>query len=167
MAQMTVRSIARAGVVAGLLTLGAGLAFTYGSAFAVGDWWSAPQPWIGIGLTLLTVGLALVGAFGLLLVFVEPLGWWRLLALPAALYVAAIWFFYVVAGVPTTGGGGRARDVPTILYSVPDWLVITVIATLAILLPFAGRPLSRAAGALFGTREPSTDRPHASRSKAR
>lgn len=127
------RRIGRIGLISGLAILAVGLLLTGGSALLAGDWWLARQPWIGFGLTLLVVGLAATAVFSLLLDAVEPLGWYRLLAVPPALLVALLWAFWLVVGLPTSGGPDR--DVPTILYSVPEMLVVVVIATLLIALP--------------------------------
>ena len=82
-------------------------------------------------------GLAGTAAFGLLLVVVEPLGWWRLAALPPALLVGGFWAFVLIVGLPTTGG--TDFDVPTILYSLPSALMVLLVATLAIaLVPVVG-----------------------------
>jgi hypothetical protein len=106
----SLRSIARGGLAIGLLALLGGAAATGGSALMAGDWWLARQPLIGIGLTMLVVGLALTAVFALLLDAIEPLGWLRLLAIPPALLVGLMWAFWVVVGLPTTGGGPE-RDI--------------------------------------------------------
>ena len=130
------RSIARGGLAIGLLALLVGAIATGGSALIAGDWWLARQPWIGIGLSLLVAGLALTGAFALLLDAIEPIGWLRLLAVPPALVVGAMWAFWVLVGMPTTGpGGGPERDIGTMLYSLPEMLVLALVTTLLIALP--------------------------------
>jgi hypothetical protein len=140
----SVRSIARVGLAVGLLALiGGGLA-TGGSALLAGDWWVARQPLIGIGLTLLVIGLALTAVFALLLDAIEPLGRLRLLALPPALIVGLMWAFWVVVGMPTTGGGPE-RDIRTMLYSLPEMLLIALGATLLIALPLVVASLRRPA----------------------
>jgi hypothetical protein len=128
----TVRRIGWVGLAVAAIVLAAGLLLVVGSAVAAGDWWLAGQPWIGIGLAMLVFGLAGTAAVGLLLVVVEPLGWWRLVALPPALLVGGFWAFVLIVGLPTTGG--TDFDVPTILYSVPSALLVLLIATLAIAL---------------------------------
>jgi hypothetical protein len=110
-----------------------GLVFVVGSAIAAGDWNLAPQPWIGIGLTLLVPGLAGTACFALLLDVVEPIGWWRLLAVPPALLVGCFWAFVLIVGLPTTGG--TDFDVATILYTLPMALAVLVVATIALALP--------------------------------
>jgi len=127
------RLIARIGLGVGLVALLAGAIAVGASALAAGDWWLARQPWIGIGLTLIVVGLALTAVSAVVLVAIEPLGWLRLLAVPPALFVALLWGFVLLVGLPTSGGPDR--DIATILYSLPELLVITVVATLLIASP--------------------------------
>jgi hypothetical protein len=129
----TGRLIGRVGLGAGLIALLVGAIAVVGSALAAGDWWLARQPWIGIGLTLIVVGLALTAVFAVVLVAIEPLGWLRLLAVPPALFVALLWGFVLFVGFPTTGGPDR--DIATILYSLPELLLVTVVATLLIASP--------------------------------
>jgi hypothetical protein len=136
------RSIARSGLVIGILVLLAGGAATGGSALVAGDWWLARQPWIGIGLTLLVVGLAMTGAFALVLDAIEPIGWLRLLAVPPTLVVGSLWAFWIVVGMPTTGGGPE-WDIRTMLYSLPEMLVLALVATLLIGLPLVVARLHR------------------------
>ena len=110
-----------------------GLVLAAGSAVAAGDWDLAPMPWIGIGMTLIVAGLAGGACFGLLLDVVEPIGWWRLLAVPPALFVGGFWGYVLFVGLPTTGG--PAFDVATILYTLPMVMAGLVIATIALALP--------------------------------
>lgn len=130
-----VRWIGRAGLGIGLATLAVGALMVAAAAVIAGDWWLARQPWIGLGLDLLVLGLALTAAFGALSVVVEPIGWLRLLALPPALFVGLLWWAVLVFGLPTTGRGGAAHDVATILYTLPYLIVIASAATLLIPLP--------------------------------
>jgi hypothetical protein len=127
------RSIGRIGLGVGLLALLVGAIAVVGSALAAGDWWLARQPWIGIGLTLIVIGLALTAVSAVVLVAIEPLGWLRLLSVPPALFVAFLWGFVLFVGFPTTGGPDR--DIATILYSLPELLVLTIVATLLIASP--------------------------------
>ncbi len=143
---MPIRRIGRAALAIGLLTLLAGALVAGGSALIAGDWWLAREPWIDIGLTLLVVGLALTAAFGAVLDIIEPVGWLRLLAVPPAIVVGLLWAECLLIGLPTTGFGGPERDVRTILYSVPDMLVIVLAATLLICLPLAVSRLARLNG---------------------
>lgn len=129
------RLIVRTGLATGLLILLGGIIGLAGSALVAGSWSLAREPWIDIGLTLLVVGLAVTALFALLLDAVEPLGWWRVLAVPPALVVGSFWAFMLVVGLPTTGPGGPERDVRTMLYSLPEMLLILLVTTLLIALP--------------------------------
>ena len=133
---MNLRSIGRMGLGAGLVVLLGGIGGVGAAAVLAGDWWLAREPLIGIGLTLLVVGLALTAMSALLLDAVEPLGWLRILALPPALVVGASWAFMVIVGLPTSGPpGGPERDVRTMLYSLPEMLLVLLLATLLVALP--------------------------------
>jgi hypothetical protein len=130
-----VRRVGWVGLAGGGLLLLVGLALTVGSAIAAGDWFLARQPWIGAGLTLLVIGLAATAVFALWLDVAEPLGRWRLLALPPALVVGFFWMFWLVFGMPT--GGGPEHDVGTILYSLPQLLILVLAGTILMALPLA------------------------------
>jgi hypothetical protein len=136
------RAIGHAGLAVGLLALVAGVVAAGGSALVAGDWWLARQPWIGIGLALVVVGLAMTGLIAILLDAIEPIGRLRLLALPPALIVALMWAFLILVGLPTTGGGPE-RDIPTMFYSLPVMLIAAVVATLLIALPLVLARLRR------------------------
>ncbi len=113
--------------------IGLGLLMAVGSALVAGEWDLAPQPWIGIGMTLIVLGLAGGACFALLLDVIEPIGWWRFLAVPPALLVGGFWAFVLVFGLPTSGG--TDFDVATILYTLPVVMAVLVIATVALPLP--------------------------------
>jgi hypothetical protein len=130
-----IRSIARLGLAVGLLALLAGMVLVAASVLAAGDWWLAREPWIGLGLMLLVVGLGLTAAFAVLLDVIEPIGRLRLLAVPPAIVVGLFWAISLLVGVPTTGFGGPERDIGTILYSAPEMLPIVLVATLLMVLP--------------------------------
>lgn len=132
---LNLRSIGRGGLAIGLLALLAGALFAGGSALIAGGWWLAREPWIGIGLTLLVLGMAVTAVFALVLDAVEPIGRLRLLAVPPALVVAFFWAIWLVIGMPTTGFGGPERDIRTIIYSAPETLVVVLAVTLLIALP--------------------------------
>ena len=137
-----VRRIAWAGLAISAAATAIGLAFAIGSAVAAGDWDLAPMPWIGIGLRLIVAGLVGGACFGVLLDVVEPIGRWRILAVPPGLLVGGFWAFVLIFGLPTSGG--TDFDVPTILYTLPATMAVLVIATVALALPaVVGR---RAAG---------------------
>jgi hypothetical protein len=130
-----VRWIGRMGLAIGLVMLAVGGLMVAAAAVMAGDWWLARQPWIGLGLDLLVLGLALTAAFGVLSAVVEPIGWLRLLAAPPALFVGLLWWAALVFGLPTTARGGSVHDIGTILYTLPYVIAIAVVATLLILLP--------------------------------
>jgi len=132
-------SIVRPGLATGLVALLGGIIFAGGSALAAGDWWLAREPWIGLGLGLLTVGLVITGVSALYLDAVAPIGRLRLLAVPHALFVAALWLLVLLlaAGVGTTGafvpGAPQGQfDVGVALYSEPRYLIALVLGTLAV-----------------------------------
>lgn len=131
------RVIARVTLGLGLLLLAVGVVLTGGSAIVAGDWWLARQPWIGIGLTSLVVGLAVIGVVGLLLNVIEPIGRVRILAIPPALLVLLVWL--VTYFIPISGAccDQPERDIATGLYSMPQALALLIVGTLAILLPLA------------------------------
>jgi hypothetical protein len=124
------RRYAKRGLIASLAILGIGLAFAIGSAVIAGDWWLAQRPWIEIGMRLSALGLLASALFGGLRVSVEPVGWWRLAAIPSAIVVASFWLFAFTIGLPTTGG--TETDVVVILYSIPQLFAILVLATVEI-----------------------------------
>ena len=139
------RPIGRVGFVCGLLALAVGGLLAGASAVVAGDWWLARQPWIGSGMTLLVIGLGMTATFGVLLDVTEPVGWMRLLAVPPAVAIGLFWSYCLVVGLATTGPGpGPERDVRTILYSLPEVLVVVVCATLLIALPLVPARLRRA-----------------------
>ena len=144
---LSLRSVGRIGLAAGLLALVGGTLGVGMAAVAAGDWWLARQPWIGLGLTLIVVGMAVTAVFALLLDAVEPVGWLRILAVPPALVVGSFWAFMLLVGLPTTGPGGPERDVATMLYSLPEMLVVLLVATLLIGLPLVVARTRRARAA--------------------
>jgi hypothetical protein len=87
-------------------------------------------------------GLVATAVFGLWLDVVEPVGWWRLAAIPPVLAVGILGMLWLVFGLPTTGPGGPERDARTILYSYPPGLVVAVVATILIALPLALQALA-------------------------
>ncbi len=130
-----VSRIGWAGLAIFAAALAIGLVVAVGSAIAAGDWDLARQPWIGIGMTLIVVGLAGTAGFAVLLDVIEPIGWWRLLAVPPALLVGGFWAFVTIFGLPTSGGPDF--DVATILYTLPVMMGVLVIATVALAVPAA------------------------------
>ncbi len=131
------RVLARVLLGLGLLLAGVGIALTAGAAIVAGDWFLAREPWIGIGLTLLVIGLAIIGAIGLMFDLIEPIGRVRLLAIPAAALAVVAWILSYLAGLSGACCDQPDRDIRTLLYSQPQLLVLLIVATLAILLPLA------------------------------
>jgi hypothetical protein len=113
-----------------------GLVLAGGSAVAEGDWYLARMPWIGVGMTLIAAGIAGAGVSAAVLNLAEPIGWWRLLAIPPAAFVVGFWAFVLLIGLPTSGGS--EHDVATVLYSLPSFILVLVIATVAVALPPVG-----------------------------
>lgn len=129
------RRLGRIGLIAGLSALGLGLASAGAAALLAGGWYAARQPMIGLGLDLIVAGLAATGVFAAILNLVERIGWLRLLAIPPALVLATMWTVYLTIGVPTTGRGGPATDIRTLIYTLPALLALFVVLTLLIALP--------------------------------
>ena len=128
-------------LAASAAALVSGLALLGGAVLSAGDWLLAPQPWSGVGLALITVGLGGGAVASLALDLVEPIGVWRLLAVPPALLVGAFWAFALVVGLPTSGG--PEFDVPTVLYTQPMVMVVLVVLTVALALPAVAGRLAR------------------------
>lgn len=149
-----VRWVMRTGLLISLAALTTGLLMVVGAAALAGGWYQARQPLIGLGLDLLTGGLAATALFGALRVVVEPVGWLRLLALPALLVVGLLWAVWLVVGLPTTARCSPCPipSVGTILYSVPEMIPLVLLATLLIPIPIAISWLGnrRSAGANCG-----------------
>lgn len=116
----------------GLVALGVGMLLAGGSAIVAGDWWLAPMPWIGLGMNSLVIGMAVTSVFAILLVVIEPIGWLRLLTLPPALFLTVMWWFLSAIGFPFQE---EPPDVVTAFYSLPNLLVLAVVATLLVALP--------------------------------
>jgi hypothetical protein len=131
-ATQLIQRIGRTGAGVSIMALLAGLALALGSAAAAGDWWLAQRPWIEVGMRLAAVGLAGSAFFGGLRVAVEPVGWWRLAAVPSGIVIASFWLFALAVGLPTSGPGGGDTDVVAILYSVPQLLALLVLATVEV-----------------------------------
>jgi hypothetical protein len=137
------RRIVRLVVLVGIGGVLLGLVLAGASALVAGDWYLAREPWIGLGIASITWCLALTDIGMVLLVVAEPVGWWRLLAVPPAAYLAFFWAFYLLVGSPTTGLGGPEHDVGTIFYSSPPTMVGFMVGTVLLGLPFAARAASR------------------------
>jgi hypothetical protein len=144
------RRLARVGLAVALGVLGLGLVLVLGSAALAGDWYLASQPFIGLGLHLVVIGLALTAVFATLLVIVEPIGWLRVLALPAVVIVGGMWTLRLAGWTPLIlGAAGRQRPTPdllgdtaTLLYSIPALMFLAIVATLLITTPLVVAKLS-------------------------
>jgi hypothetical protein len=130
--------------VTALGVLAVGLFLVATSSLAAGGLYSAAEPWIGIGLDLLTIGLGLTAVLGILVVAVASrLGRARFIVIVPALVLAFWWsylLFLIASGTQATARGPRTYDIPTEIYSSPDQhalllglptLVIVVLALLA------------------------------------
>jgi hypothetical protein len=126
------RRIGWLGLTVGLLALGAGVLLAGGSAVVAGDWWLAPMPWLDLGMRSLVIGMALTSVFAILLVVIEPVGWLRLISVPPVLFLIVMWWVLTAIGFSFRGD---PPDLLTGLYSMPDLLVLAVIATLLVALP--------------------------------
>jgi hypothetical protein len=140
------RTPVRVAAAGSLIALATGLAIMLGGALLTGDWYALRLPWSDIGMWLITIGLG----GGLLFLaaenVVEPVGRWRLLALPGVATGAWFWFLLAVVGL---GMGGACCDQPTIdirtsLYSAPQSIAILAAAVALTGLPLLlARPWSR------------------------
>jgi hypothetical protein len=128
-----VLALSLAAIAAGLVELAvAGLAF--------GDWYLIRVPWVDVGLGLYIVGLMLAGVAATWLVIVEPLGWWRLAALPGIVLTALEWVVLQVFGLGVSGAccsPAPAASLVTWFYSAPVLIPLVGGSTALILLPLA------------------------------
>jgi hypothetical protein len=122
------REIGRLGLAASLAVLAVGLLMSIGAAATGGGWMEATMPWIEVGMRLSTISLLAGACFGGLRVVVEPIGWWRLLAIPPGIVLTTFWLLAFVVGLPTANG--TEADVAVILYSLPAMFAGVVAATL-------------------------------------
>ena len=143
-----IRRLVRFGTIASLVALGIGLATMAVATVVYGDWWLIRRPWgdLGMGLIAFGIGGSLLG-LGVAAV-VEPIGRWRLLALPGILVGAVVWWFLAFVGLPA-GGACCEQPVPnlvTALYSAPQSILILVAAVAVTALPLVlARPWARTA----------------------
>lgn len=126
------RRIGWIGLAIGLFVLGVGVLLAGGSAVVAGDWWLAPMPWIGLGMNSLVIAMAVTSVFAILLVVIEPIGRLRLLTLPPALFLIVMWWVLSAIGFPFQE---EPPGMVTALYSLPNLLVLAVVATLLVALP--------------------------------
>jgi hypothetical protein len=133
------RRLLRLAFLGALGALALGLLLVAGSSLAASGLYSAEEPWIGLGLDLLTIGLGLTALLGVIVVAAaSQLGRLRLLLIPAVL-VLAFWWSYllslIASGTQQTFRGPRTYDIPTEIYSRPDESIVLLgLPTLAIVL---------------------------------
>ena len=144
---MTVRTAIRVAAIGSMALFVAGLAIMLVGAQLAGDWYALQLPWSDIGMILITVGLGGSAIFVALEDLIEPIGRWRLLAIPGIAVGAWFWFILLVFGLPSTGRGPQTLSpVWTLLYSAPQYIWILGAAVIAAALPLLiVRPRARGA----------------------
>lgn len=141
-----IRSTTRVAAVGFLLALGAGLAIMLAGTLVSGDWYALQLPWSDIGMTLITIGLAGSLLFIIAEDVVEPVGRWRLVALPGIVVGGVAWSFLAFVGLPA---GGACCEQPTTnlttaLYSAPQAIIVLIAAVAVTGLPLViARPWAR------------------------
>jgi hypothetical protein len=140
------RAAIRAAGIACLSLFVAGLAIMLVGAQLAGDWYALQLPWSDIGMILITIGLGGSAIFVAIATVVEPLGRWRLLAIPGLAICAWVWFILLVFGIASTGRGPQTPSpVWTLLYSAPQTIAILGLGVIAAALPqLIVRPWTRA-----------------------
>jgi hypothetical protein len=98
-------------------------------------------------MILITIGLGGSAILVALEDLIEPIGRWRLLAIPGIAVGAWFWFILLVFGLASTGRGPRTESpVSTLLYSAPQYIAVLAIAVAASALPLLiVRPWGRTA----------------------
>jgi len=144
---MTLRAGVRVAAIGSVGLFLAGLAIMLVGGQLAGDWYALQLPWSDIGMILITIGLGGSAIFVALEDLVEPIGRWRLLAIPGIAAGAWFWFILLVFGLGSTGRGPRSESpVFTLLYSAPQYIAILAIAVAASALPLLiVRPWARGA----------------------
>jgi hypothetical protein len=138
------RQVVRVAFAVAVAVTALGLVLAGASALAAGDWYTARQPWIGLGIAAFTWGLAATDVMALALVIVEPAGWWRLLAVLPASYLAFYWTLYLLWGVPTTAPvNGPEHDMGAIFYSSPRTMGLFIGLTVLLTLPIPLAAITR------------------------
>ncbi len=141
------RTVIRSAAIGSVVVFLAGLAIMLVGAQLAGDWYALQLPWSDIGMILITVGLGGSAIFVVLEDLIEPIGRWRLLAVPGVAIGAWFWFVLVVFGLASTGRGGTDSPVFTLLYSAPQYIAVLAIAVAASALPLLiVRPWARSEG---------------------
>jgi hypothetical protein len=132
-----IRTVARRGAILSLLALAVGLAVMAVGTLVTGDWYALQLPWSDIGMVLITVGLG----GSLLFLFaedvLEPVGRWRLVALPGIAVGGLVWLFLALVGLPAGGACCEqpTTDLVTALYSAPQAIVLLMAAVGVTALP--------------------------------
>jgi hypothetical protein len=141
------RTACRAAAIGSVGLFVAGMAIMLVGGQLAGDWYALQLPWSDIGMILITIGLGGSAIFVALEDLMEPIGRWRLLAIPGIAVGAWFWFILLVLGFPSTGRGPRTESpVFTLLYSAPQYIAILAIAVAASALPLLiARPWARGA----------------------
>ena len=130
------RTVTRSAAIGSVVVFLAGLAIMLVGAQLAGDWYALQLPWSDIGMVLITIGLGGSAIFVALEDLIEPIGRWRVLAVPGIAIGAWFWFILLVFGLGS-GGRGPRTDSPvyTLLYSVPQYIAVLAIAAAASALP--------------------------------
>ena len=142
------RTVIRSATIASVGAFLAGLAIMLVGARLAGDWYALQLPWSDIGMILITIGLGGSAIFVALEDLIEPIGRWRLLAIPGVAIGAWLWFILLAFGIASTGRGPRTDSpVSTLLYSAPLYIAVLAIAVAASGLPLlVVRPWARREG---------------------
>ena len=144
---MTILTAIRVAAIGSMALFVVGLAIMLIGAQLAGDWYALQLPWSDIGMILITIGLGGSAIFVALEDLIEPIGRWRLLAIPGVAVGAWFWFILLVFGLPSTGRGPQTLSpVWTLLYSAPQYIWILGAAVIAAALPLLiVRPWARGA----------------------
>ena len=126
------RAVIRSGAIGSVVVFLSGLAIMLVGGQLAGDWYALQLPWSDIGMILITIGLGGSAIFVALEDVIEPIGRWRLLAVPGIAIGAWFWFILLVFGLASTGRGAP-NDSPvfTLLYSAPQYIAGLAIAVAA------------------------------------
>jgi hypothetical protein len=140
--------VIRAAAIGSVAVFVAGLAIMLVGAQLAGDWYALRLPWSDFGMIMITIGLGGSTIFVALEDVIEPIGRWRLLAVPGIAIAAWFWFILLVFGLASTGRGPRTDSpVFTLLYSAPQYIAVLAIAVAASALPLLiVRPWARSEG---------------------
>jgi hypothetical protein len=140
------RTAIRVGAVGFLLALAAGLAIMGAGTLVWGDWDLIRLPWGDLGMALITIGLGGSLLFLEAEDLVEPVGRWRLLALPGIVVGGLVWAFLALIGLLMGGAccGQPVLNLVTALYSAPQAILVLVAAVTVTALPLVvTRPWAR------------------------